>query len=228
MIPVIRTRGLGKGYGSATAQVIALREVDLDIAAGELLAVMGPSGCGKSTLLHLLGCLDRPTTGAYHLDGRDVATLSDEQRSRVRGSKIGFVFQAFNLIPECDVLENVALPFLYGETSSDEATARARAAIERVGLTRRTSHRPAELSGGERQRVAIARAIVTDPRVILADEPTGNLDSSTSAAILDLFQELHAQGRTIVVVTHDEEVARRCQRVVRLQDGRVISDGAAA
>ena len=185
---------------------------------------MGPSGSGKSTLMNIIGCLDRPTSGRYLLDGEDVAQMDDHQLSQVRGRRLGFVFQAFNLISQLTVRDNVRVPLFYQSLSTREGNARAEAALEKVGLSERLFHRPSELSGGQMQRVAIARALVTEPSLLLADEPTGNLDSRTGQSILTLFDELHQSGLTIVMVTHDESVADRCQRVIRLKDGVVDKD----
>jgi putative ABC transport system ATP-binding protein len=204
--------------------VEALRGVDLVVPRGEYLAIMGASGSGKSTLMNLLGCLDRPTSGAYLLEGEDVARMPDDQLSRVRGRRIGFVFQAFNLISELTVVENVEVPLFYQGISRTTRRARAVAQLERVGLGNRLGHRPSELSGGQQQRVAIARALVTSPSILMADEPTGNLDSSTGESILRLFEELHAEGMTLIMVTHDDRIADRCERVVRLRDGLVEID----
>ncbi len=206
--------------------VHALRGIDLLIPRGQYLAIMGPSGSGKSTLMNLIGCLDRPTQGRYLLDGQDVAQMDDRELSRVRGERVGFVFQAFNLIPQLTVQRNVEVPLFYRGLSVRETRERAMAAIESVGLADRGSHRPAELSGGPMQRVAIARALVGDPAILLADEPTGALDSKTGEAIMAVFHQLHAQGLTIIMVTHDEHVAKHCQRVVRLLDGRLDRDEA--
>lgn len=226
--PLLYGHALRKVYGAVAPRVEALREVDLEVAAGERVAIMGPSGCGKSSLLHILGCLDRPTNGTYRFAGRDVSLLSDEALSDLRARNIGFVFQSFNLIPQYNVLDNVALPFLYWEEPVRDAARRAEEALDRVGLGHRRHHLPVELSGGEMQRVAIARALVIEPRLILADEPTGNLDSETSARILDLFDALYAQGATLIMVTHDDQVAERCERVLRLRDGRVVAETVAA
>ncbi len=204
--------------------VRALDGVSLTIPDNQYVAIMGPSGSGKSTLMNILGCLDRPTTGSYRLDGVDVARMNDEDLSRVRGRKLGFVFQAFNLIPQLTVQQNVEVPLFYQAVAPGQRAIAAREALERVQLADRLTHRPAELSGGQMQRVAIARALVTKPALLLADEPTGNLDSKTGAAILALFDELHAEGLTIIMVTHDDSVAERCQRVVRLKDGKIDRD----
>lgn len=219
-------RGICRRYchPDGTVMVDALRGIDLDIPRGQYLAIMGASGSGKSTLMNILGCLDRPTAGQYLLDGEDVAQLSDEQLSLVRGRRIGFVFQAFNLIPELSVLENVEVPLFYQGLDRHARRVRAQEKIEIVGLSSRMSHRPSELSGGQQQRAAIARALVSDPSIIMADEPTGNLDSATGEAILGVLDRLHAQGLTIVLVTHDDRIAERSQRVIRLSDGLLVSD----
>jgi len=200
--------------------ICALHHINLTVTRGEFVAIMGPSGSGKSTLLTILGCLDRPTSGLYWLDGQNVSTLNDTALARIRNRQIGFVFQSYHLMPRMDVLNNVILPLLYsGLSRSRRREAQAREALERVGLSHRLRHRPAELSGGEQQRVAIARALITDPVVILADEPTGNLDSNTGTEIMTLLQACHAEGRTLVLVTHDAEIARRAQRIMYLKDG---------
>ena len=221
---VVRARGLERVYGSGPVAVHALRGVDLEVLAGEFLAIMGPSGCGKSTLLNLLGCLDRPTCGAYELAGRDVSRLDRDARAAVRNEMLGFVFQDFHLLPRTTAVENVELPLIYGPTGAGEQQRRAVAALARVGLRGREWSTPRELSGGQQQRVAIARALVAEPALLLADEPTGNLDSETSAGILALLDELHTKGMTIVLVTHDEEVAARAGRIVRMRDGRIVQD----
>jgi putative ABC transport system ATP-binding protein len=202
--------------------VNALCAVNLGVEAGEFVALMGASGSGKSTMMHLLGCLDTPTEGRYLLEGQDVSTLSKDERARVRNSRIGFIFQTFNLLPRLNALDNIALPLLYGRSQS-EARQRAGKALRRVGLAARARHRPNELSGGERQRIAIARALVTDPALILADEPTGNLDSKTGASIMDLLVELNAEGRTILMVTHDAKVAAHAGRILQMQDGEIVN-----
>jgi putative ABC transport system ATP-binding protein len=204
--------------------VVALAGVSLEVGAGEKLAIMGPSGSGKTTLLSILGCLDRPTRGEYRFDGRRVEALDDDELSRLRNRSIGFVFQAFHLIPQLTVAENVETPLLYEGRPLTEWRPRALAALEQVGLADRADHRPAELSGGEAQRAAIARALVTSPRVLLADEPTGNLDTRTGEEIANLLDELHGRGGTVVLVTHNEALARRAERVVRLRDGRIEAE----
>jgi putative ABC transport system ATP-binding protein len=208
----------------AAPPVHALRDVSLSIPRGQYCAIMGHSGSGKSTLMNILGCLDRPTNGRYLLDGHDVSTLDDESISRVRGRTIGFVFQAFNLIPQLTIQGNVEVPLFYQDVPKPTRQARAMEALDRVGLAERVHHRPNELSGGQMQRVAIARALVTRPALLLADEPTGNLDTATGSAILDLFDELRAEGLTIIMVTHEPDVAARCQRVVWLRDGNIEKD----
>ena len=221
---LIQVRGLTRVYRMGEETVRALDGVDLEVDHGEYLAVMGPSGSGKSTLMNLLGCLDTPTSGQYLLNGRRISGLGDDELARIRNAEIGFVFQTFNLLPRTTALENVELPLVYGGVPRRERKRRAREALERVGLGDRTHHRPNELSGGQRQRVAIARALVNEPSLLLADEPTGNLDSRVSEEIMQLFDELNAAGNTIVVVTHEEDIAARTRRVVRLLDGRVVRD----
>ncbi|MBX3378281.1 MAG: ABC transporter ATP-binding protein [Phycisphaeraceae bacterium] len=228
MPPVAELRQLRKTYykPDGTVMVEALRGVDVSIERGEYVAIMGASGSGKSTLMNILGCLDRPTGGNYLLDGRDIGTMDDEELSEFRGRTIGFVFQAFNLIPAETIEENVAVPLFYQGVHKHERRKRAVEALSLVGLGDRLGHRPRELSGGQQQRVAIARALVTRPVILLADEPTGNLDSATGRAILDTFDQLHAGGMTIIMVTHDPATAARCHRVVRLKDGVVEFDRA--
>jgi putative ABC transport system ATP-binding protein len=221
-ILVIAAEGLARTYHLGSTKVRALRGVDLTVVPGEFVALMGPSGSGKSTLMHLLGCLDTPTAGTYRLEGRDVSGLSQDERARVRNSRIGFVFQTFNLLPCLSALDNVALPLLY-QGRVREVKQRAATALEQVGLAYRAGHRSTELSGGERQRVAIARALVIEPALLLADEPTGNLDSKTGVEILRLLEALHASGRTVLLVTHDANVAAHAGRVVWMQDGRIVA-----
>ena len=219
--PVISAQDLTRTYRVGEHEVRALDGVSLEVQAGEMVALVGPSGSGKSTLLSILGCLDRPTSGSYRLDGRAVEQLGDAELARVRNERLGFVFQSFNLLPGLRADENVALPLRYRGTPRAERLARAREALARVGLADRTDHRPTELSGGQRQRVAIARALVGEPAVLLADEPTGNLDSASGDEVLGLFRELHRSGRTILIVTHSPEVAALADRRLHLADGRV-------
>ena len=219
---VIEARGLRKVYRlEGGLEVHALRGLDLRIARGQYAAVMGPSGSGKSTLLQILGCLDLPTTGSYKLAGEEVSELEEDVLSGIRNRRIGFIFQAYNLLPRADALHNVALPLMYRGTAPGERTRLAKRALQRVGLGDRLDHRPNQLSGGQKQRVAIARALATDPDILLADEPTGNLDSRTGEEILGLFQELHEEGRTVIMVTHEQEVAEHCETIVRVRDGVV-------
>ncbi len=224
--PVIELRGVRKTYFKPDGSIMveALKGVEATIELGDYVAIMGASGSGKSTLMNVLGCLDRPTTGEYLLDARDVAKMPDEELSGYRGRKIGFVFQAFNLIPELTIEENVSQPLFYQSIPKRDRIARATTMLGMVGLGDRLGHRPRELSGGQQQRVAIARALVTKPVVLMADEPTGNLDSTTGKAILEMFDRLNAEGMTILMVTHDESVADRCKRVIRLKDGVVSTD----
>jgi putative ABC transport system ATP-binding protein len=222
----VELREVRKVYPRGGGDVVALADVTLAIRAGEKVAIMGPSGSGKSTLLGILGCLDRPTAGEYVLDGELVASLDDRRLSHLRNRRIGFVFQSFHLIPELNVVENVETPLLYGPVPLAEWRSRALSCLDRVGLGHRADHRPSELSGGEAQRAAVARALVTEPSLILADEPTGNLDSATGEEIAALLDGLHAEGRTIVLVTHNESLGRRAQRRIHLRDGRI--DGEAA
>jgi putative ABC transport system ATP-binding protein len=224
--PVIALRDVAKVYTLGEIQVHALRGVSFTIAAGEYVAIMGPSGSGKSTLMNVLGCLDRPTSGAYELDGIDVGTLSDNALAAIRLTKLGFVFQGFNLLARTSALKNVALPLFYAGASARARASAATARLREVGLADRLDHKPSELSGGQQQRVAIARALVNDPAVLLADEPTGNLDSATSEEIMGLFADLNASGRTIIMVTHDEGVAAHARRVIRVRDGLLVADEA--
>jgi putative ABC transport system ATP-binding protein len=217
-------RNVVKTYDMGSEQVHALRGVSVDITNNEYVAVMGPSGSGKSTLMNVIGCLDVPTSGSYSLQGQMVASMSESQLAEVRNRQIGFVFQTFNLIPRSNIFQNVELPLVYGGVRKAERRERVERAIERVGLLDRMSHKPNELSGGQRQRVAIARALVFDPSIILADEPTGNLDSKTGDEIMTMLDELHAAGQTIIVVTHEDYIARHALRTIRLKDGLVESD----
>jgi putative ABC transport system ATP-binding protein len=226
--PVIELAAVSKTYRTGALAVTALSEVDLRIERGEYVAVMGPSGSGKSTLMHILGCLDVPTGGSYLLAGQDVSTMDEDELADVRNARIGFVFQQFNLLSSLPAWRNVELPLAYAGVPKAERRARALAALDRVGLAHRVDHRPNELSGGQQGRVAVARAVVGEPDLILADEPTGNLDSHSSAEVLGLLAELHGSGRTIVLITHDADVAAAAQRVIRLHDGRVTEDSATA
>lgn len=224
--PVIRINKVSKVYDLGLTQVHALKAIDLNIMPNEYVAIMGPSGSGKSTLMNLLGCLDTPTSGQYFLAGDDVAEMEDNELAAVRNKQIGFVFQSFNLLPRASILKNVELPLIYSGMDIDERRERAFRKLEQVGLGDRVEHRPNELSGGQRQRVAIARALVNDPSILLADEPTGNLDSRTGADIMRLFAELHQTGQTILLVTHEDEIAQHALRCVRLKDGHIESDEA--
>jgi putative ABC transport system ATP-binding protein len=224
--PVIETRSLSRVYPMGSVEVHALRDASLQVEQGEFVALMGSSGSGKSTLLHLLGCLDEPTSGSYILEGRSVEVLSRDQRAQVRNERIGFVFQTFNLLTRVSALENVTLPLLY-RGRQEKVRERALDALERVGLDQRAGHKPMELSGGEQQRVAIARAIVTNPAIILADEPTGNLDSRTGGEIMELLTELNQEGSTILMVTHDAKIAAYAHRMLQMEDGKILNRGAA-
>lgn len=222
---IVSVQNVTKIYPMGKVHVVALDDVSFSMNEGEFVAIMGPSGSGKSTLMNLIGCLDKPTSGTISINSTDISRLSDRQLARLRGSQIGFVFQTFNLIPRIDALANVMLPMTFvGKLSPKERRARAQQLLESVGLGGRMHHLPSELSGGERQRVAIARALANDPKIILADEPTGNLDTKTGKAILDLFVELNKNGRTVVVVTHDATVASHARRILKLLDGKIIGD----
>ncbi len=222
--PILVMDKLCKTYQLGVNQLRVLREIDLTIHSGEYVAIMGPSGSGKSTLLNMIGCLDRPSSGDYLLGGQNVAQLDDDALSRIRGARIGFVFQSFNLIAQLNVVENIEIPMYYQGFSEQQSAARACELAGLVWLADRVDHRPAELSGGQQQRVAIARALGNDPLIILADEPTGNLDSSSGADILEILDRLHAEGKTLVVVTHDEQIATNAERVIRLLDGRIARE----
>jgi putative ABC transport system ATP-binding protein len=220
----IRTEALTKTYEMGAEQVHALQGVDLEIRKGEYVAIMGPSGSGKSTLMNLIGCLDSPSSGRYWLAGRLVSDLDDDELAYIRNREIGFVFQTFNLLPRATALHNVELPLIYNGTPAEERVERAKQALERVDLTPRMHHKPNELSGGQRQRVAIARALVNNPSIVLADEPTGNLDSRTGEEIMHLFENLHRQGNTIILVTHEMDIAQHAHRVIFIRDGKIASD----
>jgi len=221
---LIRLQGLQRRYEMGGSHIDALRCVDLEVDSNEYLAIMGQSGSGKSTLMNIIGCLDRPTAGEYWLGSERVSAMNDRQLARVRNHEIGFVFQTFNLLPRMTALANVEVPLVYSGAKRKERDERAAAALETVGLGDRMDHRPSEMSGGQRQRVAIARALVTDPTILLADEPTGNLDSTTGAEIMSLFGELHSSGNTLIVVTHEQSIAEQAGRTVRLSDGDIVSD----
>lgn len=222
--PTVCFQDVVKTYAMGSETVRALNGVTLQIAKNEYVAIMGPSGSGKSTLMNVIGCLDVPTSGTYSLDGQMVATMSESQLAEIRNRQIGFVFQTFNLIPRANVFHNVELPLIYGGVPKTERRARAEAVLKRVGLSDRVKHKPSELSGGQRQRVAIARALIYEPSIILADEPTGNLDTKTGHGIMDMLDELHQAGQTIILVTHEEYLAERAQRIVRLKDGLIEND----
>jgi len=221
---ILHLQEVFKTYQTGLVKVQALRGINLEILAADYVSIMGPSGCGKSTLLNLLGCLDRPSSGRYILGGEDISRLDDDALSRVRGSRLGFIFQSYNLIQQLNVVENIEVPLYYQGYPEDESKAIASELAVRVGLGERLEHKPFELSGGQQQRVAIARALVNDPLIILADEPTGNLDSSSGAEIMRVFDELNTQGKTLILVTHDPEVANHSSRTIRLRDGQVESD----
>ena len=221
---VIKTEELAKVYEMGAEQVHALRGVNVEIRKGEYVAIMGPSGSGKSTLMNLIGCLDSPTSGKYWLAGRLVSDLDDDELAYIRNKEIGFVFQTFNLLPRATALHNVELPLIYNGTPAEERIEKARKALERVDLADRMHHKPNELSGGQRQRVAVARALVNNPSIVLADEPTGNLDSKTGEEIMALFENLHRQGNTIILVTHENDIAQHAHRIIHIRDGKIASD----
>jgi len=221
---VIKIRGIRRDFHLGQEVVKVLKGIDLDIERGEYVALMGPSGSGKSTLMNLLGCLDTPTEGTYELNGKDVSNMKDDELAEIRNKEIGFVFQTFNLLPRTTALNNVALPMIYAGASKADRKKRAEEVLTNVGLADRMDHQPNQLSGGQRQRVAIGRALVNKPAIILADEPTGNLDSKTSTELMALFNEIHTQGNTVIVITHEEEIAKHANRIIRLRDGMVESD----
>jgi len=223
-MPIIETRELWKTYGMGAEEIHALRGVSMQVEAGEYLAIMGPSGSGKSTLMNLIGCLDTPSKGSYLLNGKQVSEMNDDELARIRNEEIGFVFQTFNLLPRATALHNVELPLVYAGVTSKDRQVRARGALERVELADRMLHRPNELSGGQRQRVAIARALVNSPSILLADEPTGNLDSKTGIEIMSLFDKLHESGNTIILVTHEADIAAHAHRTIHIRDGQIEDD----
>jgi putative ABC transport system ATP-binding protein len=228
MSPQLKMVDVHKTYSTGLVEVEALRGIDLEVEEGNYVAIMGPSGSGKSTLMHIIGCLDTPTSGSYELDGIDVSSMTEKSLAEVRNRKIGFVFQQFNLLASLSALRNVELPLIYAGVGAAERKARARVALERVGLADRMQHRPGELSGGQQQRVSVARALVTDPTLLLADEPTGALDSHSTEDILALFEELNDSGRTIVIITHEHDVAARARRIVHIHDGLLTNSAPVA
>jgi putative ABC transport system ATP-binding protein len=227
-LPTVKMQGVTRVYGLGGYQVKALDGIDLTVAPGEFLALMGPSGSGKSTLMHIMGCLDRPSAGSYQLEGLDVSALNEDALARVRRLRLGFVFQTFNLLPRLTALQNVELPMVYAGVRRRARRAQARKLLEAVGLSERIQHHPNEMSGGERQRVAIARSLVNEPALLLADEPTGNLDSKSGDEVVDIIADLHAAGKTIVLITHEPSIAARAQRIIHMRDGRLIDDPAPA
>ncbi len=224
MQPLITIKDIGRKYVIGAETIYALKSVSLSINKGEFVALMGPSGSGKSTLMNILGCLDTPTQGQYVLNGINVSEMTDSQLAEVRNKEIGFVFQTFNLLPRSTALDNVALPLIYAGVNKNDRNKRASQALENVGLANRQHHKPNELSGGQRQRVAIARALINNPSIVLADEPTGNLDTKTSVEIMALIEEIHAKGNTIIIVTHEEDIAQHAHRIVRMRDGLIAED----
>ena len=222
--PIIQIKDIKRNFALGAETVYVLKGVNLEVTKGDYVALMGPSGSGKSTLMNLLGCLDTPTSGSYILNGKDVSQMNDSELAEIRNKEIGFVFQTFNLLPRSTALENVALPMIYAGKNKAERNARATEVLTQVGLADRLDHQPNQLSGGQRQRVAVARALVNKPSIILADEPTGNLDSKTSVEIMALFNEIHAQGNTVILVTHEEDIAEHAHRIIRLRDGVIESD----
>lgn len=222
--PIINIKGITRDFPLGNETVYVLKGIDLLINKGEYVALMGPSGSGKSTLMNILGCLDTPTSGSYILNGKDVSQMEDDELAEIRNKEIGFVFQTFNLMPRTTALDNVALPMIYAGHNKESRNQRATTVLTQVGLADRMDHKPNQLSGGQRQRVAVARALVNHPSIILADEPTGNLDSKTSVEIMNLFDEIHANGNTVILVTHEEDIARHAHRIIRLKDGMIESD----
>ncbi|OJV70577.1 MULTISPECIES: ABC transporter ATP-binding protein [Flavobacterium] len=222
--PIIEIKGITRDFPLGNETVYVLKGIDLTINKGEYVALMGPSGSGKSTLMNILGCLDTPTSGGYILNGKDVSKMEDDELAEIRNKEIGFVFQTFNLLPRTTALDNVALPMVYAGFSKSERDVRATEVLKQVGLGDRMDHKPNQLSGGQRQRVAVARALVNKPSIILADEPTGNLDSKTSVEIMNLFNDIHANGNTVILVTHEEDIAAHAHRIIRLRDGVIESD----
>ena len=221
---IINVKNIKKSYNVGTQEVHALRGIDLSVEKGEFMAIMGPSGSGKTTLMNIIGCLDTPTSGTYELNGKSVSSLEDDELASIRNKEIGFVFQSFNLLAKNSTLDNVLLPLKYAGESKNDAVTKAKKVIERVGLTERLDHTPAELSGGQQQRVAIARALVNNPSIIFADEPTGNLDSKTGEEVMNLFKELNSYGQTIILITHEDSVAQQSNRVITIMDGLIKSD----